>query len=264
MTPCDNETVANVDDFPVVDLECSQPLSNGASAFVGENSEKRACILEATSIDTEDVTDLSCSQFWQHTCKDITAYRYVQKGNTSFGFICPLQRALWEENMNAGLKFFTLWTMQPWSLYWKKDVPDFINETVKSKTWSTTFGLSPKLSDATSNPTIQALIKAYDESGNKKASCWSESKDRHRKFSEEFPNKPNRRVYFRPVQTLNWCCEINWLSHLLCRWMTSIVVNCGNGLPLQIAAGTVWLLSKHSDSSQSSLYFIWACWNTTF
>ena len=53
MTPCDNETVANVDDFPVVDLECSQPLSNGASAFVGENSEKRACILEATSIDTE-------------------------------------------------------------------------------------------------------------------------------------------------------------------------------------------------------------------
>ena len=167
MTPCDNETVANVDDFPVVDLECSQPLSNGASAFVGENSEKRACILEATSIDTEDVKDLSCSQFWQHTCKDITAYRYVQKGNTSFGFICPLQRALWEENVNAGLKFFTLWTMQPWSLYWKKDVPDFINETVKSKTWSTTFGLSPKLSDATSNPTIQALIRAYDESGNK-------------------------------------------------------------------------------------------------
>ena len=49
MTPCDNETVANVDDFPVVDLECSQPLSNSASAFVGENSEKRACILEATS-----------------------------------------------------------------------------------------------------------------------------------------------------------------------------------------------------------------------
>ena len=46
-------------------------------------------------------------------------------------------------------------------------MPDFINETVKSKTWSTTFGLSPKLSNATSNPTIQALIKAYDESGNK-------------------------------------------------------------------------------------------------
>ena len=34
---------------------------NGASAFVGENSEKLVCIPEATSIDTEDVTDLSCS-----------------------------------------------------------------------------------------------------------------------------------------------------------------------------------------------------------
>ena len=61
VTPGDNETVANVDDFPVVDLECSQPLLNGASAFVGENSEKLVCIPEATSIDTEDVTDLSCS-----------------------------------------------------------------------------------------------------------------------------------------------------------------------------------------------------------
>ena len=61
MTPCDNETVADVDDFPVVHLECSQPLLNGASAFVGENSEKLVCIPEATSIDTEDVTDLSCS-----------------------------------------------------------------------------------------------------------------------------------------------------------------------------------------------------------
>ena len=61
MTPRDSETVVNVGDFPVVDLECSQPLLNGASAFVGENSEKRACILEATSIDTEDVTDLGCS-----------------------------------------------------------------------------------------------------------------------------------------------------------------------------------------------------------
>ena len=61
MTPGDNETVANVDDFPVVDLECSQPLLNGASAFVGENSEKLVCIPEATSIDTEDVTDLRCS-----------------------------------------------------------------------------------------------------------------------------------------------------------------------------------------------------------
>ena len=61
VTPCDNETVADVDDFPVVHLECSQPLLNGASAFVGENSEKLVCIPEATSIDTEDVTDLSCS-----------------------------------------------------------------------------------------------------------------------------------------------------------------------------------------------------------
>jgi len=92
MTPCDNETVANVDDFPVVDLECSQPLSNGASAFVGENSEKRECILEATSIDTEDVTDLSCSHNNIHV--KTTAYTYVQKVNTSFGFICPLQIAL--------------------------------------------------------------------------------------------------------------------------------------------------------------------------
>ena len=59
---------------------------------------------------------------------------------------------------NAALKFVC---------YEKKDVPDFINETVKSKKWSTTFGLSPELSDATSNPTIQALIRAYKESGNK-------------------------------------------------------------------------------------------------
>ena len=49
----------------------------------------------------------------------------------------------------------------------KKDVPDFINETVKSEKWSTTFRLSSELSDATSNPTIQALIRAYKESGNK-------------------------------------------------------------------------------------------------
>ena len=49
----------------------------------------------------------------------------------------------------------------------KKDVPDFINKTVKSEMWSTTFGLSSELSDATSNPTIQALIRAYKESGNK-------------------------------------------------------------------------------------------------
>ena len=92
-------------------------------------------------------------------------------------------------------------------------MPDFINETVKSKKWSTIFGLSSELSDATSNSTIQALIRAYKEwgnegergesSGNKKASCWSESKDLHWKFSEEFPHKPDRRVYFRPVQTSN-------------------------------------------------------------
>ena len=49
----------------------------------------------------------------------------------------------------------------------KKDVPDFINETVKSEKRSTTFRLSSELSDATSNPTIQALIRAYKESGNK-------------------------------------------------------------------------------------------------
>ena len=61
VTRCDYETVANVDDFPVVDLKCSQPLLNGASAFVGEKSEKLVCIPEATSIDIEDVTDLSCS-----------------------------------------------------------------------------------------------------------------------------------------------------------------------------------------------------------
>ena len=65
--------------------------------------------------------------------------------------------------------------MQPWSLYWKKDVPDFINETVKSKKWSTTFGLSSKLSDTTPNPTIQALIRAYNESGNKEKQQKQES-----------------------------------------------------------------------------------------
>ena len=55
---------------------------------------------------------------------------------------------------NAALKFVC---------YEKKDVPDFINETVKSEKWSTIFGLSSELSDATSNSTIQALIRAYKE-----------------------------------------------------------------------------------------------------
>ena len=50
-------------------------------------------------------------------------------------------------------------------------MPDFINETVKSEKWSTTFGLSSELSDATSNPTIQALIRAYTESGNKETAA---------------------------------------------------------------------------------------------
>ena len=141
VTPGDNETVANVDDFPVVDLECSQPLSNGASAFVGENSEKLVCIPEATSIDTEDVTDLSCSHD-DMSVKTCQPTGMCEKGtqrplvsSVPYKELCERRKLEWRYEVidtmnNAALKFVC---------YEKKDVPDFINETVKSKKWSTTF-----------------------------------------------------------------------------------------------------------------------------
>lgn len=169
MTPCDNETVANVDNFPVVDLEYSQPLLNGTSAFVGENSEKRACIPESTSIDTENGTDLSCSHDDMHV-KTGQPTGMCEKGTqrplaltVTYKELCEIRKRECRSEVtktmnNTALKFVC---------YEKKDVPDFIDETVKSKKWSTTFGLSSELSDATSNPTIQALIRAHKESGNK-------------------------------------------------------------------------------------------------
>ena len=141
MTPCDNQTVADVDDFPVVHLECSQPLLNGASAFVGENSEKLVCIPEATSIDTEDVTDLSCSHD-DMSVKTCQPTGMCEKGtqrplasSVPYKELCESRKLEWRHEVidtmnNAALKFVC---------YEKKDVPDFINETVKSKKWSTTF-----------------------------------------------------------------------------------------------------------------------------
>ena len=164
MTPCDNETVVNVGDFPVVDWECSQPLSNGASAFVGENSEKRACILEATSIDTEDVTDLGCSHDNIHVKKPT---RMCKKWTRPLALSVAYKELCERGKRECRSEVFDTMNNAALKLYWQKDVPHFINETVKSKKWSTTFGLSSKLSDATSNPTIKALIRAYNESGNK-------------------------------------------------------------------------------------------------
>ena len=137
--PC--VTSADVDDFPVLDLECSQPLLNGASAFVGKNSEKLVCIPEATFIDTEDVTDLSCSH------DDIRVKTCQPTGMCEKGTQRPLASSVPYKELcerrklecrsevidtmnNAALKFVC---------YEKKYVPDFINETVKSKKWSTTF-----------------------------------------------------------------------------------------------------------------------------
>ena len=127
VTPCDNETVADVDDFPVVDLECSQPLLNGASAFVGENSEKLVCIPEATSIDTEDVTDLSCSHdgICVKTCQPTgICKKGTQRplaSSVPYKELCERRKLECRteviDTMNkAALKFVC---------YEKKDVPDF-------------------------------------------------------------------------------------------------------------------------------------------
>ena len=108
MTPGDNETVANVDDFPVVDLECSQPLLNGASAFVGENSEKLVCIPEATSIDTEDVTDLSCSHD-DISVKTCQPTGMCEKGTQRpLAHLSPTKSSARAENLNGGMKLLTL------------------------------------------------------------------------------------------------------------------------------------------------------------
>lgn len=166
MTPCDNEPMATVDDFPVVHSEHDQPLPNGASAFISNNPVNVACITEATSIDTEDVMDLSCSD-------DIKTYQPTgtcEKGtqrpmapSVPYKELCDRRKRecrseVIETMDNAALKFVC---------YERKDVPAFIMETVKSKKWSATFGLSSELPDVSSNPTMQALIREYKESGNK-------------------------------------------------------------------------------------------------
>ena len=93
-----------------------------------------------------------------------TISRTLQLGPSSRSVVSPVSSLHESLCWNPVRKSCLTWKFV---CYEKKDVPDFINETVKSKKWSTTFGLSPELSDATSNPTIQALIRAYKESGNK-------------------------------------------------------------------------------------------------
>ena len=95
------------------------------------------------------------------------AYRYVQKGNTaSFGFICPLERALREKK--TLMEVWSYWHYEQICLLWKKRM-SLISLTRQSKARSGVlpFGLSSELSAATSNPTIQALIRADTGSGNK-------------------------------------------------------------------------------------------------
>ena len=54
------------------------------------------CIPEATSIDTEDVTDLSCSHD-DVSVKTCQPTGMCKKGTQRPDFICPLQRALREK-----------------------------------------------------------------------------------------------------------------------------------------------------------------------
>lgn len=133
------------------------------------------------------------------------------------------------------------------------------------------FGLSSELSDATSNPTIQALIRAYKESGNKEKAVETRKRAAGQKAKIFIRNSVQNSCIslkreFTSDQFKHRTDAVKSVGCLTLyaderRQLLSIVAI--NGLPLQIAAGTVWLFSKHGDSSISPLYFIWTWWDTT-
>ena len=124
VTPCDNETVADVDDFPVVHLECSQPL------LLVPLLERTlgTCVYPRGHFNRHWGCYRPWLLPWWYKCKNIPAYRYVRKGNTaSFGFICPLQRALREKK--TWMEVWSYWHYEQCSLeicmLWKKGCPWF-------------------------------------------------------------------------------------------------------------------------------------------
>ena len=141
-------------------------------------------------------------------------------------------------------------------------------ETVKSKKWSATFGLSSELPDVSSNPTMQALIREYKESGNKEKTAETRKRSAGLKAKICIGNSvKNSRISLTGENTsdpfkqrTDAAKSIGRLTSHADRRTASIVINCGNGLSIPIATGTVWLLSKHSDSCKSSLHSIWTWW----
>lgn len=128
------------------------------AVLVREELLQNDSVVEATSVQTEDrgKCPSSCEKETQRPMVPIVPYKDQ----------CERRQREFRSDVIDTIKDTAL----KYVCFEKNDLTEFIRDTVNSKKWSSTFGLSSNCQDVSANPTIRGLVKEYKASADKEKS----------------------------------------------------------------------------------------------